>query len=105
MKYHLSEDTTMPTGNIPSLVDSSTVSSHNYSRVPLRIIGRSLVLLLFYLRNVSHPWWELGDYLLADIGKAPGDAEVEKLRHRPIIRDPRETHGSHRSLGPRCMKL
>ena len=95
----------MATGNVPSLVDSSTVRSHNYSRVPFNIIGRSLVFLLSYLRIVSHPWWELGDYLLADIGKTSGDAEVEKLRHRPIIRDPRETHGSHRSLGPRCMKL
>ena len=94
LKYRLAEDTAMATGNIPSLVDSSTVRSHNYSRVPFNIIGRSFVLFLSYLRNVSHPWWELGDYLLADIGKTPADAEVERLRHRPVIRDP------HESLAP-----
>ena len=80
----------MLTGNIRPFVDSSTARSHNYGRVLLNAIGRSLIALSFYLRNVGHPWWELSDNLLADIGKTPGDAEVEKLRHRPVIRDPRE---------------
>jgi hypothetical protein len=99
LKYRLTEDPAMATGNVPSLVDSSTVRSHNYSRVPFNIIGRSLVFLLSYLRIVSHPWWELGDYLLADIGKTPGDAEVEKLRHRPVMRDPRELAAPGASCG------
>jgi hypothetical protein len=79
----------MLTGNIRSFVDSSTARSNNYGRVLLNAIGRSLIALSFYLRNVGHPWWELSDNLLADIGKTPGDAEVEKLRHRPVIHDPR----------------
>jgi len=80
----------MLTGNIRSFVDGSTAVSHNYRHVLLNAVGHSLRVLLFYLRNVSHPWWELGDYFLADIGKTQGDAEVERLRHRPVIRDPRE---------------
>ena len=88
--YRLSEEATMLTGSIRSFVDSSTAVSHNYRHVLLNAIGHSLRVLLFYLRNVGHPWWELGDYLLADIGKTPGDAEVEWLRHRPAIRDPLE---------------
>src|SRR5215470_17179462 len=83
-------DATMLTGNTRSFIDSSTAVGRNYGRVPLNGIGRSLSVLLFYLRNVGHPWWELGDYLLADIGRTPGDAEVAKLRHRPVIRDSRE---------------
>jgi hypothetical protein len=79
----------MLTGNIRSVVDSSTARSNNYGRVLLNAIGCSLIALSFYLRNVGHPWWELSDDLLADIGKTPGDAEVERLRHRPVIHDPR----------------
>jgi hypothetical protein len=80
----------MITDNIRSLVDTSTAISDNYGRELLKGIGRSLIALSFYLRNAGHPWWGLGDHLLADIGKTRGDAEVEKLRHRPVIRDPRE---------------
>ena len=80
----------MLTSNIRSSVDSSTAVGRNYGRVVLNGVSGSLGVLLFYLRNVGHPWWELGDYFLADIGKTPGDAEVERLRHRPVIRDPRE---------------
>ena len=86
----------MLTSNIRSFVDSST-ADRNYSRVLLNGVGFSIRVLLFYLRNVGDPWWELGDYLLADIGKTPGDAEVEKLRHRPVIRDPREALASNAS--------
>jgi len=80
----------MLTGNISSFVDSSTAVGRNYARALLSGIGCGLSFLLVYLRNVGHPWWELGDHLLADIGKTPDDAEVEKLRHRPVIRDPSE---------------
>ena len=81
----------MITGNIPSFVDGSTAVGRNYGRALLSGIGHGLSFLLLYLRNVGHPWWELSDHLLADIGKTPGDAEVEQLRHRPVIRDPSET--------------
>jgi hypothetical protein len=84
----------MLTGNIRSFVDSSTAVTHNYHRALLNRIRHGLSFLLSYLHNIGHPWWELGDYLLADIGKTPGEAEVEKLRHRPVIRDPRELSGS-----------
>jgi hypothetical protein len=87
--YRLSEEATMLTGNIRSFVDSSTAISRNYGSELLSGIGRSLITLSFYLRNAGQPWWELGDHLLADIGKTPGDAEVERLRHRPLILDPR----------------
>ena len=73
------------TGKIRSLVDSPTAVGRNFGRVLSKGIGCNLSVLLFYLRNVGHPWWELGDYLLADIGKTPSDAEVEKLRQRPLI--------------------
>jgi hypothetical protein len=84
----------MLTGNVCSFVDSLTAVDHNYGRVLLNVIGHSRSVILFYLRNVRHPWWELGNYLLADIGKTPGEAEVENLRHRPVIRD------LHEALAP-----
>jgi hypothetical protein len=80
----------MLTGDIRALVDSSTEVNHKYGSVLLNGIGRSLRTLLLKLPNISRPWWELDDYLLTDIGKTPADAEVEKLRHRTVIRDPRE---------------
>jgi hypothetical protein len=43
----------MLTGNIHSFVDGSTARSHNYGRVLLNAIGRSLIALSFYLRNVG----------------------------------------------------
>jgi hypothetical protein len=76
-------------GNDRLSVDSSTTVGRNFGRALLDGIGCSLNVLSFYLHNFNHPWWELGDCLLADIGMAPGDAEVEKLRHRPLIRAPR----------------
>jgi hypothetical protein len=88
------------TGKIRSLVDSPTAVGRNFGRVLLNGIGCNLSVLLFCLRNVGHPWWGLGNYLLADIGKTPGDAEVEKLRHRPVIRDPRETSAPHAHWRP-----
>ena len=80
----------MLTSNIRSSVDSSTAVGRNFGRALLSGIRCGPSFLLAYLRNVGHPWWELGDRRLADIGKTPGDAEVEKLRHRPVIRDPSE---------------
>ena len=80
----------MLTGNIHSFVDTSTSVGRNYSRVLSNAIARRLSFLLFMVRNAGHPWWELGDHLLADIGKTRGEAEVEKLRRRAVIREPRE---------------
>ena len=80
----------MRTGNIRLSVDSSTALDRIYGRVLLSDISRSRRVRLFYLQNLGHPWCALGDYRLADIGKTRGDAEVEKLRHRLVIRDPRE---------------
>jgi hypothetical protein len=80
----------MPIGNIHSLIDKLPRRSHNYNPVLFDIIGQSLTVFLSYLRNIGRPWWELGDYLLVDIGKTTDDAEVEKLRHRVVIRDPHE---------------
>jgi hypothetical protein len=50
----------MLTDSVPSVANSSTAISHNHARVLLNAIGRCLYLLLSYLRNVGHPWWELG---------------------------------------------
>jgi hypothetical protein len=84
----------MLTGNIHSFVDNSAPVGRNYGRVLSNAIACRLTLLLFMVRNAGHPWWELGDHLLADIGKTRGEAEVEKLRHQPVIREPREYLGS-----------
>lgn len=64
--------------------------SRSLRHVLSAVVGQGLVRLLARLRAVRHPWWELRDDLLTDIGKTRGDAEVEKLRHRPIVRDPHE---------------
>ena len=77
----------MLTGNVRLLLDNTTTGLRNYGRVLLSSVGQRLNLLSC---KVVHPWWELGDYLLADIGKTPADAEVEKMRRRPLMRDPRE---------------
>ena len=84
----------MLTGNIHSFVDNSASVGRNYARVLPNAIARRLSFLLFMVRNADQPWWELGDHLLADIGKTRGEAEVEKLRHRPVTREPREDLGS-----------
>jgi hypothetical protein len=66
-------------------------TGRSFGHVLSTAVGRGLAKLLSRLRAVRHPWWELSDYLLTDIGKTRGDTEVEKLRHRPTIRDPYET--------------
>jgi hypothetical protein len=76
--------------NIGSSGSRTKAVDRNYARVAVNGMGRGLSVLLAYLRNVGHQWWELDDYHLADIGKTLGDAHVEKLRHRPVIRDARE---------------
>lgn len=62
----------------------------SFGHVLSTLVGRGLAKLLSRLRAVRHPWWELSDYFLTDIGKTRGDAEFEKLRRRPTIRDPYE---------------
>src|SRR5262245_17496067 len=86
-------EATILTRNIHSFVDSSTAVGRNCGRALLNAIACSLRLLLFKVRHAGYPWWELGDYLLADIGKTPGEAEVEKWRRRPVVLDPREDLG------------
>lgn len=80
-------EATILTDNILLFVDNATAVGRNCGRALLNAIACRLSLLLLKVRNPGHPWWELGDYLLADIGKTPGEAEVEKRRRRPAIRD------------------
>ena len=61
--------------------------SRSFGHVLSTLIGSGLARLLSRLRAVRHPWCELSDYLLTDIGKTRGDAELEKLRHQPLIRN------------------
>jgi hypothetical protein len=48
----------MLAGNVRSFIDSSTTISRDYGCVLLKVVGRRLSALSFYLRNVGHPWWE-----------------------------------------------
>jgi len=90
----------MAKGSTLSFRGGSPAKSHSYGRLT-NSIGRSLTDLLSRMRAIGHPWWELDDYLLADIGKSRGDAEIEKLRHRLTIRDPRDPLAPDlRVLGP-----
>ena len=50
-------------------------------------VNLAVARLLSRLRAVRYPWCELSDYLLTDIGKTRGDAELEKLRRQPLIRN------------------
>jgi hypothetical protein len=65
-------------------------SSRSFGHVLSSLVRRGLANLSSRLRAVRHPWWELSGYLLTDIGKTRGDADIENLRHRPTIRDPHE---------------
>jgi len=64
-----------------------TGRSRSFGHVLSTLVGSGLARLLSRLRAVRYPWCELSDYLLTDVGKTRGDAELEKLRHQPLIRN------------------
>ena len=91
----------MARGSTLSFRNISPAKTQGYGRLLLNSIGRRLTHLLSYSRDIHHPWWELDDNLLADIGKTRGVAEIEKLRHRLAIRDPHDTLAPDlRVIGP-----